>query len=157
MAEDAPVFRDPFTLRLNVDKQHFYEQQVRSIPYVYNGAIYLFAGEAFGITVEAKREQIIGISYNRNAEGSSIEVRFSQIIEEDGSGMMLLEMKNNTDKVILMDARMIMPGEDKVRPTTIAPLTPGMLHYETWPHPIIQLVLGRLRFQEAAGDEIDNG
>jgi hypothetical protein len=46
------VFREPFTLRIRVDKDHFYEQRYdQKIPYVVNNEVYLFIGENFGVNL----------------------------------------------------------------------------------------------------------
>jgi hypothetical protein len=50
-AQGEPVFRAPFALKLHVDKEHYYEQTFDRVPYVADGAVYLFAGEAFGVNV----------------------------------------------------------------------------------------------------------
>src|SRR5229473_3239782 len=43
----APVFRNPFTLKLHIDKEHYYEERFDKIPYVEQNDVYLFAGESF--------------------------------------------------------------------------------------------------------------
>ncbi len=41
----APVLRKPFTLRLKLDSDHYYEEKfTRDIPYVQDNSVYMFAG-----------------------------------------------------------------------------------------------------------------
>jgi len=63
---ENPVFRPPFTLRLQVDDQHYYEQHFDRIPYAAENEVYLFAGEAFGINVAIVRDQIAAVSYQKD-------------------------------------------------------------------------------------------
>ena len=48
-SETNLVFREPFTLKLHVDKDHYYEEHYdRKIPFVAGNDVYLFCGESSG-------------------------------------------------------------------------------------------------------------
>ena len=54
------MFRDPFTLKLRVDKDHFYEEHYdKRIPYVAESDVYLFSGENFGVNLNIKGDDIV--------------------------------------------------------------------------------------------------
>ncbi|MGA1870951.1 MAG: hypothetical protein ACMUJM_20635 [bacterium] len=142
------VFRETFTLKLHVDKGHYYEEKFDRIPYIHNNAVYLFAGESFGINLQMENQKIKNILYQKDIDKADIDFRFSQEIEKDGSSMMMLVIKNKTKNKIFMDALMTIPGKKGIYQTTILPLMPGLSGYESWPHPIVQLVLKDIRLKK---------
>jgi hypothetical protein len=143
------VFREPFTLNLRVDKDHVYEERYeRKIPYVADDNVYLFSGESFGLKLVVTNGEILTVTYQKEQAGSDIGLEFRQDVQPNGDAMMLLVLKSHIKKTVYMDALMTTPGRKGIHKTTILPLQPGLTGYESWPHPIVQLVLGNLRLQE---------
>src|SRR5437870_5404483 len=67
VASHEPVFRKPFTLRLHIDKEHFFEEHIeRKIPFVADGDVFLFAGESFGINIVSSGDTITDVYYQPN-------------------------------------------------------------------------------------------
>lgn len=54
---------------------------------------------------------------------------------------MRLVITNHTSQTIYMDALMTVPGRKDVLLNSILPVQSGLKGYESWPHPIVQLVL----------------
>lgn len=147
-SESSPVFRDPFTLKLRVDKDHYYEQRFDKVPYVVQNDVYLFAGENFGITLDIKENQVSGIVYQPDLTKADVWFSFSQSKDlQDGKGMMLI-IQNKSKHKLLLDALMTVPGRKDIQKTSIVPIEAGLSDYEAWPHPIVQLVLRNPRFSE---------
>ncbi|NLF26061.1 MAG: hypothetical protein GX589_10455 [Deltaproteobacteria bacterium] len=144
-ATDEVVFRDPFTLKLHVDKENYYEESYDKIPYIYQGEIYLFSGESFGVDVDIKNNKIVGLKYRKDPRNSNIALRFTQEIKKDGSQLMMLKIENRLKQKLYLDAKMTIPGKKGIYKTSILPVEPGLSSYESWPHPIVQLVLANLR------------
>lgn len=142
------VFREPFTLKLHVDKKHFYEEEIGKIPYVHDGDVYLFKGDEFGLNLEMVGESIRTIKYQPDVKKADVTLKFTQEINEDGSAMMLLVIRNGTRKTIYIDALMTVPNKKAIARTSILPIAPGLSSYESWPHPIVQLVLRKIRIAE---------
>ncbi len=141
------VFRDPFTLRLHVDKDRFYEEHYdRKIPFVADNAVYLFAGENFGINLIVKDGEVGEVLYQPDPAKSDVRLRFWQE-KKLKSGMMLV-IENKTKKKLFLDALMTVPQSKGIHKTSILPVDAGLSNYESWPHPIVQLVLTNLRFSE---------
>ncbi|MDA7921590.1 hypothetical protein N9B21_00960 [Verrucomicrobiales bacterium] len=141
--------REPFTLTLAIDKERQYEQEIDAIPYVNNDIVYLFKGEIVGISLAAKENESPEVSYCQDIEKADVLFRFSQKRDkEDDSLTMLLAIDNRLEKDLFMDGIMVVPNKDRVFETTLLPLKPGTTNYESWPHPIIQLAIQSLRFQE---------
>jgi hypothetical protein len=62
--------------------------------------------------------------------------------------MMLLTIRNKLKRRLYLDALMTVPGEKEIYKTSILPIEPGLSDFESWPHPIVQLVLRDFRFSE---------
>lgn len=152
---NGTVFREPFTLRLHVGREHYYEQKFPKIPYVYHGNIYLFKGDVFGIDLDIADGTIRGISYQADTNKAAVSLRFTQEVRDDGNAMMLLVIKNRTNHKLFIDALMTVPGKKTDRETSILPVESGLGSYESWPHPIVQLVLRNIRLREKPGIEQD--
>lgn len=147
------AFREPFKLKLHVDKEHYYEQEFPKIPYVYQDDVYLFKGDAFGIDLQITNGVIGGISYQPNTNKAAVTLRFTQELREDGDAMMMLVVKNQTDRKLYVDAVMTVPKRETPRKTSVLPIEAGLVGYESWPHPIVQLVLRNIRLQEKPSTE----
>jgi len=145
-----PVFRAPFDLKLAVDKVHYYQQHFDKIPYVIENDVYLFAGESFGINVTVVDNQIVGVTYQPDSAKSDVWFTFSQEFDDHAPEMMMLTTRNGLKRRLLFDALMTVPGKEGIFRTNILPIDPGLSSYESWPHPIVQLVLRNFRFVEGS-------
>jgi hypothetical protein len=143
----TPNFRDPFTLKLRTDKGHYYQEHFDKVPYVAENEVYLFAGESFGINVSTSRDEISLVTYQRDVGKSDVEFNFTQE-SKGGKTMMLLTIRNKLKRRLYLDALMTVPGEKETYKTSILPIEPGLSDFESWPHPIVQLVLRNFRFSE---------
>jgi len=147
-AAEEPVFREPFTLRLHVDKEHFYEQKIEKIPFVHQGDVYLLKGDEFGLALEIKDNAIVSVKYQPNLKKADVTLKFTQEIMADGGGMMLLNIHNNTKVKLNADVLMTVAGQKGVQKTNILPVPPSMSGFESWPDPIVQLVLRNIRIEK---------
>jgi hypothetical protein len=146
-AADEPVYRSPFSLELHIDDEHYYEQKVDHVPYVADGDVYLFAGEAFGVNVTVVGDRLTRITYQPVPAKADVEFKFTQEKSHDGF-MMLLVTRNKLKKKLFFDALMAVPGKTGIYKSNVLPVDPNLSNYETWPHPIIQLALRNFRFSE---------
>lgn len=144
----VPVFREPFTLRLGVDKSHYYEEHYdKRIPYVAEGDVYLFVGESFGINLRVNQSTVDAI-YQPDVSKADVWFEFSQP-KDLGRVSMMLMIKNKTKSRLQMDALMTVPGKKGIYRTSILPIEAGLEDFESWPHPIVQLVLRNFRLSES--------
>ena len=139
------VFRSPFTLTLHVDDEHYYEEEFGAVPYAHDGFVYLFKGDHFGIRFDEKDQPI----YAPNAQAADLEFEFSQGIEGHPEAMLLV-ITNHSNRKASMAALMTVPERKDVQETSILDILPGLKDYESWPHPIVQLVLRDLHLESAA-------
>jgi hypothetical protein len=152
--EDERVFRAPFKLKLHVDDERYYEQSFDRIPYVSGNDVYLFSGEAFGINVTATENEISRIAYERNPAKADVELRFTQEKSQNG-WMMMLVIRNKLKRRLYLDALMTRPGSDEILTTNVLPVEPNLSDFESWPHPIVQLVLRNFRFSEKPKEQTE--
>jgi hypothetical protein len=141
------VFRAPFKLKLHVDDHRYYEQSFDRIPYVVGNDVYLFVGEAFGLNVTVTENEVSHIAYQKDAAKADVELNFTQ--EKSPNGwMMMLVTRNRLKRKLFFDALMTVPGKKELYKTSVLPVEPGLSNYESWPHPIVQLVLRNFRFSD---------
>jgi hypothetical protein len=152
--QEEPVFRAPFKLKLNVDNERFYEETFDHVPYVADNDVYLFAGEAFGVNVSVTEGEASRIAYERNPAKADVELRFTQEKSQDG-WMMMLVIRNKLKRRLYLDAVMTLPWKDELFTTNVLPVEPNLSDFESWPHPIVQLVLRNFRFSEKPKEQAE--
>ncbi|MCL2422907.1 MAG: hypothetical protein FWD11_03275 [Micrococcales bacterium] len=133
------TFRAPFTLKLYVDRDTLHEEKFEKIPYVQDGAVFLFKDDEFGVNIDVRGGQVVDVAYAPVL--ADLTFRFSQRISRRNGVTMVLEMENHTDEVIVMDAMMTLPGDQDILRAVVFPVSPGIESQESWNHPIVQLVL----------------
>lgn len=139
------IFREPFTLKLHIDKEHLYEEKIGKIPFVHDGDVYLFKGDEFGLTLDIQTNSVRTVKYQPDLKKADVTLKFTQEVQPDGSAMMMLHIHNNTKRTLDMDALMTVPDKKGIAKTSILPVQPGLSGFESWPHPIVQLVLSKIR------------
>lgn len=140
------VMREPFTLHLKVDKQHYAEMQYGRQPYVSENEVFLFSGDKFGVNFVVKDNSVVEVRYQPDVSKADIVFGFEQPKElQDGVGM-ALTIDNKTKRGVSMEAQGSVPGKKDLFRDTIRPVQAGKSSLEWWPHPISQLVLGNLQF-----------
>src|SRR5205814_403251 len=72
------VLRLPFTLRVPVDRNHYYEEKKGSIPYVYQGEVGLFIGDHFGIKIDVQHGAVRSVKYEPDLGSADITLQFKQ-------------------------------------------------------------------------------
>lgn len=140
------IFRESFTLHLPMDDKHYYEQKFEKIPYVYENTVLIFINESFGINLESSESGKFEVVYEKNIEKADVLLEFSQK-KLDENLTMILKIKNNTKKTLVMQGLMTVPGNKGVAKTSIIPINAGLVSFESWPHPIVQLALKEIRLE----------
>jgi hypothetical protein len=146
--EAGVVFRPPFTLRIRVDQEHYYEEKKGKIPYVYKGDVYLFIGDRFGLKIDVVDGAVRAVRYEHDLSKADLTLEFSEADPVNGKYTSMLKMQNRTRYTFVMDGGMTVPDRKDILETSINPVYAGLLHYEAWPHPIVQLALSHIRLQK---------
>src|SRR6266576_3884538 len=104
------VFREPFTLKLRVDKDHFYEEHYdRRIPYVAENDVYIFSGENFGVNLNVKGDDVVAVTYQPDLKKADEWFSFRQTKELPGGVGMMLIIQNKLRRRLYLDALMTVP------------------------------------------------
>jgi len=151
--KSQPVFRKPFLLKLEIDSQHYYEENFKPIPYVADNTVYLFSGESFGIDVVMSGNQIAEVVYQPDISKADVTFDFKQLPAPGSRFMMLLITRNTLKRKIQFDAVMTVPESKDIHKTNVLPVEAGLVTYESWPHPIVQLALQNFRFSANNSDQ----
>jgi hypothetical protein len=78
---------------------------------------------------------------------ADVELKFTQ--DKSPSGlMMLLVIRNKLKRRLSYDALMTVPGKKGIYKTSVLSVEPNLSNFESWPNPIVQLVLWNFRFAE---------
>jgi hypothetical protein len=141
------VLRDPFTLKLKLNDGSNFEQRFDQVPYVKDGSVYIFSGEAFGIAVKTDGDKITDVSYEKDATKDDILLKFEQM-STGKTTMMMLTIQNKLKQDVQLDASMRLPKRDGAYKTSILPVLAGKSGFESWPHPIAVLELRNFRFYQ---------
>jgi len=141
-ADEPPVpMRAPFVLTLHVDKDHYYEEKIGAMPYVHENGVYLMKGDKFGVSLAVQDGKLQQVTYQPDIEKADVTFDFRQEVDAGQDGMMMLTIHNRTSHQLTMRALMTVPGQKGTAETTILPVEPGLTNFESWPHPIVKLLL----------------
>ena len=138
---NATVFREPFTLKLRLDKDRYYEQKIPKTQFVIEDNVYLFVGEKFGIVLEIDYKGVFAIHYQPDEGKADVFLEIREETAKDGSASTTLILHNKTKYTLNMDTILIVPDRQGMTRTRIPPIQPGSTNHQTWPHAIIQLCL----------------
>jgi len=150
--QDTTVLkRTPYTLKIEVDKKNFYEDEIGATPYVFpNNGMQVYPGET--IYVEIVEENGIIKSMKAVKEiikpKTTLTIKFSQKSEKKIHQMMMLEVQNPFPNNLTYDAQMFLLSNKKWVKTSIYPVMAGLSGFETWPDIIISLGLGNWKFTD---------
>ena len=139
------VVREPFMLRLKIDKDHYQEFHYDKQPYVSENEVYLFSGDKFGVNLIVKGDRVAEVRYQPDVTKADIVFGFEQPKElQNGIGM-ALTIDNKTKHGVSMEVMGSVPGKKDPFKDKIPLVQAGKPDLEWWPHPIAQLVLGNLQ------------
>ena len=142
----SETFRDPFTVKFQFDDKHKVERRFDKTPYVSEKTVHVFPGEEFGINVRREGEEIIEISYQPDLKKADLEFKF-EVRKLGKQSIMMLTIQSHLDKMLIMEAWMLLPEYKEPVKTSLAPVLPRLMGMETWPQPIVKL---ELRIQRLA-------
>ncbi len=145
----VPTFREPFTLKLRVDKEHYYEQHFDKVPYVAGSDVYLFVDDHFGVNLTDTKAEFLTVTYQPDGGKADILFSFTQEIDGKGNIFMMLSVQNKLNHGFSYDALMTVPTRKEILDTHVLPVEARLSNYESWPHPIVQLVLRNFRFSDS--------
>ena len=150
--QDTTVLRrTPYTLKIEVDKKNFYEDQIGATPYVFpNNGMQIYPGETIYVEVAEEKGIIKSMKAVKEIANPKITltIKFSQKSENKIHQMMMLEVQNPFPKNVTYEAKMFLFRNKKWVITSIYPVMAGLSGFETWTDIIISLGLDNWKFTE---------
>ena len=135
-------------MKFQFDDKHKVEQKFDKTPYVSEKTIFVFPGEELGINVKREGEEIIEISYQPDLKKADVKFKF-EVQKLGQRSAMMLTIQSFLDKMLVMEAWMLLPEYKEPVKTSMAPVLPHLMGIETWPQPILKLELKNLRLAAA--------
>ncbi len=150
--QDSTILkRIPYTLRIDVDKVNFYEDQIGATPYVFpNNGMQIYPGETIYVEVEQYNGVINSMKAVKqiNNPKKTLTISFSQKSENKIHQMMMLEIRNPFPKNLTYEAKMYLLKQNQWFDTNVYPVMAGLSAFETWTDIIISLGLGSWKFTD---------
>ncbi len=132
------------------DGSYFDYQMELAQPIVQDKTVSIFPGETIYIAFDPGEKGPENLRSVKSADGSTntLTFKFTQEPELfDGVGMMLF-INNPTKYSIEYDFGMMLIDSEDLFETSSVPLMPGLSNFESWPHPIFQLIMTNFRWAE---------
>ena len=112
---------------------------------VANNVVFISPAEKFGVNLAVEgAEMPLNVSEEPDLKKANLVLSFKQ---EKGK-MMLFTIENRTEHWLTYEAGMKVPQRDGFYKTSVLPVGPRLLSFESWPHPIDRLALKNFRFTE---------
>jgi hypothetical protein len=143
--------REPFILKLAVDNDQFYQMNVEKSKYfVKENIIQIYPTEKLNVEVEIKNDTIFSMKVVEKIiePKRTIQIEFLQNVKDKKPEGMMLKVTNPFGRKLHYNAMMYIVGHDKWISTSIIPIQPNLVNYETWNDVIITLVLEKWRFEK---------
>ncbi len=143
--------REPFVLKLAVDNEQFYQMDIpKSKYFVKENIIQIYPTEKLNIEVEIKNDTIYSMKVVEKIvePKRTIQIEFLQNVKDKKPEGMMLKVTNPFDRKLNYNAMMYIVGHNKWLSTSIIPILPNLVNYETWNDAIITLVLEKWRFEK---------
>jgi hypothetical protein len=151
-AQDTSLLMRPaYQLKVAVDKESFYSEDIHSGPYMLpENTIQLYPGE----TVYIEIDQEYGVIKKMRAvpvisdSAKTMTITFSQLVKERVHTLTMLQVTNPFDLQLIYKAHIFLFRQKKWVSTSVYPVEPRLVGYETWPDIIISVGLGGWALQK---------
>jgi hypothetical protein len=140
------LIRPDFTLKMAVDKDHYYEANIKSAPYILpDTSIQVYPGETIYVEVNQDNgviKKMTAVSTIKDS-ATTLTIHFYQETEGRAHSMMMLSVINPFPYQLIYKARMYILSQKRWVTTDVFPVEPGLSGYETWPDLITSIALQR--------------
>jgi hypothetical protein len=114
-----------------------------------NGWITVYPGETVYVEVQTRGNKIVNVRAVSKPErpAATITFKFDQVDGDPGS---MLVVTNPLRSKLKYDLGFMPVSSDQIVGTSSCPVRAGLKSFESWPHPIFQLVIANLRLMPDA-------
>jgi hypothetical protein len=140
---------------LRVDEKSYYETDLPQSPIIVGNEINLIPGEKYFIELADINNTPTNFKLIDSLKDSSktLIVEFKQDTSDKKKPSMLLIIHNPFAKILKYDALIHRQGTTRLVYTSSCPMCPKCGAYESWPYPIVRILLSKFRFLEKNSKE----
>lgn len=143
--KDSVLFiRPAFELRLAIDSGAFFKAPIKESVYLVNeGTLQLFPGETLFVEADVEYDRLVDLKVVPKIvhKEKTMTISFNQKTEGKKHQMMILQIVNPFNLELRYNAEMNLMESGQWAKTPVLPISAGLTAYETWPDPLISLVL----------------
>ncbi len=147
--DTSQLKRQPYKLTVAVDKNSFYQEDIKATPYVLpDSSVQIYPGETIYVEVEKENaviKKITAVKENINPS-KTLVIEFSQTTKKKVHEMMMLKITNPFNERLIYKATMFVLKAKRWVPTDVMPVEPKLDGFETWPDIITSIALGNWAF-----------
>jgi hypothetical protein len=149
--DTAILKRTPYKLKIDVDKENYYEDDIGATAYVFpNNGMQIYPGETIYVEVVEEKGIIKSMKAVNEIKdpNTTLTIKFSQKSEKHIHQQMMLEIHNPFPKNLVYQAKMYLLKSKQWVDTDVYPVMAGLTAFETWADVIISLGLGGWKFSD---------
>ena len=140
--------REALKLELVVNEENNYTANIPKSPYfVKEKVLQIYPGEELNIETEIKGDSIFSMKIVDKIvfPEKTIKLKFLQNVTDRKNTQMILSVVNPFDQKLIYDAVIYTVGSKEWSHTSIIPIQPKLVGYETWPDVIVTMALEKWR------------
>jgi len=148
--DSAQLKRKPYKLTVAVDKSTFYEEEIKSTPYVMpDNTVQLYPNETVYIEVEEDNGNIKSMKAVKDISNptKTLTISFIQTTNKKVHEQMMLKVINPFKQKLVYKATIYLMKQNKWVVTNVYPVEAELSGFETWPDIITSIGLGQWTFQ----------
>jgi hypothetical protein len=150
-AQDSTLLkRVPYKLTVAVDKNNFYEEDIKATPYVLpDRTIQVYPGETVYVEVEQENGIIKSMTAVKEIKNPSktITIAFTQTAKKKVHELMMLKIANPFSLNLTYKANIYVLQRKAWFNTNVLPVMAGLSGFESWPQVITSIAVGDWAFQ----------
>jgi hypothetical protein len=143
--------RTPYKLFVAVDKQTFYEEELKEAPFVLpDNTVQLYPGETVYIEVlqeDGIIKKLTAVKAIKNP-AITLTICFTQTASKKVHEMMMLKVVNPFTKDLNYGAAIFLTKQNRWTKTSVVPVMAGLTGFETWPDVITTIGLNGWTFEK---------
>lgn len=142
--------RSAFTLKLPIDKTHFYQANIAPSNYILpDNTIQIYPGEKLYIEFKVKKSKIVDMKSVREIKDSTktIEISLTHVDKDSIYSRTMLDIQNPFNKDLIYKASMYLMKNNKWVPTNVYPVRSNLRSFEIWPDVIVTMALSGWEFK----------
>ncbi len=148
--DTTQLIRPSYKLTVLVDKNYFYEEELKSTPYISPGkTVQIYPGETIFIEIEEDNGIIKSMTAVKEPvhPSKTLTISFIQSVKKKTHELMMLKVENPFSKNLIYRAKIFLLKQKKWVDTDVYPVGAGLSGYETWPDIITSIGLNDWQFQ----------